>query len=212
MQYPPNGNPQQPYGQQSYPGFVSQPLQPGYAQSGQIQPPPFIPPTQMPKKPKRWPWIIALIVVFFIGLGIGSGTHSGSDTPVATTQPGGGTTTQATSAPAKPTTPPKPTAVPKWVTTHTFTGNGSQKTATFTAPDDWKLNWSCNLATSAMGGQYNVIIDVTSSDGTPLDPGAINTLCKTGNTSGTTEERQGGSVYLDVTSEDNWTITVQELK
>lgn len=55
-------------------------------------------------------------------------------------------------------------------------------------------------------------LDVDNSDGTPFDYGAINTICQSGNTSGSTEEHQSGQVYLDITSEAAWTILVQELK
>lgn len=197
-------------------------------QPEQMQPPPqFLP--QFPKKPKRWPWIVAIFVALMFGYAAGIINHSiitTTDTttaieqPVPTLAPIRPTSVpvptlapiQPTSVPVPPTIPPKQTAVPVWTTTHTFSGNGAQKTETFSAPDDWKLNWSCNPAISSMGSQYNIIVDVNNSDGTPLDPAAINTLCKTGNTSGSTEERQSGSIYLDVNSEDNWTITVQELK
>jgi hypothetical protein len=214
MQYPPNGNPQQPYGQQQpyspQSGFVSQPLQPGYVQPApQPSMPQFTPPTQQPKKPKRWPWIVALVVVFFIGIAIGSATHSGSSTPATTTvtQSGGGTQSQ----PA-PTT--KPAAPAKWTTTQTFTGSGAKKTATFAVGNDWKILYTCSgMNVSGYTSDANLIVGVYNSDGSIVDPAAINTICKAGKTtSDNTEEHQGGNVYLDVNAEGDWTITVQELK
>jgi hypothetical protein len=174
--------------------------------------PPYMPvqtPQQPPKRPKTWLWIGAIIVALLIGYGAGASSHA-SDTTTNTTN----TTTQANTSvqpTAKPTQPPKPTAAPKWTTTNTFNGNGAKKTAIFSVGDDWKIQWKCNPA-SFDNIQYNVIIDVNNSDGTPADPGAINTLCKPGNTSGETEEHQGGSVYLDIQSEGDWTITIQQLK
>lgn len=98
-----------------------------------------------------------------------------------------------------------------WTTTHTFTGNGIKKTSVFTVGSDWKIIWKCT-SSSFYGGQYNIIVGVDGSDGSMVDPVAINTVCKTGTTGDSTEEHSGGSVYLDVNSEGAWTITVQELK
>ena len=73
--------------------------------------------------------------------------------------------------------------------------------------------WSCPASEiAAQDGEYNLQVDVDNSDGTPADFGAINELCKTNNSSGSTEERVSGNVYLDITSEAGWTITIQELK
>jgi hypothetical protein len=99
----------------------------------------------------------------------------------------------------------------KWTTVQSFSGNGTKKTAYFTVPNDWKLVWKCNPA-SFYGGSYNMIVSVTGSDGTPIDPTAVNTICKAGNTGDSTDEHQGGQIYLDITSEGSWTIQVQELK
>lgn len=206
--------PQQPYSQQSYPGFTPpsqpsnfappmQPMQQGYAQPMMPQ---FTPQPPKKKRSLTWLWILACIGTFLIGLSIGASGHSNAST-AATTD----TTTQpVTTTQARPTTAPT-TAPQKWTTVQTFQGNGAVKTATFAAPDDWKIIWSCDPAQNVLG-QYNVIVGVNNSDGTPVDPVAINTICKAGNTSGQTEERQGGNVYLDVQSEDAWTIKIQVLK
>jgi len=85
------------------------------------------------------------------------------------------------------------------------------KTAVFTVGNDWKIIWTCNPS-SFYGGSYNLIVTVTGSDGSIVDPTAVNTLCKAGNTADSTEEHQGGSVYLDIESEGEWTVQIQELK
>jgi len=146
-----------------------------------------------------------LVVILIIGIAVteGSGSHStatSSDTPTAqdTTAP----TEQATQA---------PTVALKWTTTQSFSGNGSKKTQIFTVPNDWKIVWKCDPS-SSFGGQYNVIVGITASDGSSIDPAAINTICKAGNTGDSTEEHQGGQVYLDIESEGAWSITIQELK
>ena len=176
-----------------------QPQQPYYQQQP-VQPP------LAPKKPGRGKFFaigcggLTALVILIIVIVVASGGGSSSTTPsTSATQPA----QQATTAPASPT------AEPKWTTTHTFTGNGIKKTAVFTAPDDWKIVWKCDPA--SFDGSYNVIVDVTSPDGTPIDT-AVNTICKAGNTGDSTEEHQGGQVYLDVNSEGSWTIQVQELR
>jgi hypothetical protein len=112
--------------------------------------------------------------------------------------------------PPTPTPTPAPTHTPTWTTTYTFQGNGDKKTTPFTVPDTWRLVWSCDPA--AYGDSYNVMVDVVGADGSYVDPGAVNTICQTGNTGGSTMEYQGGSVYLDVGSEAGWIIKVQVLK
>ncbi len=180
------------------------------------QQPPFLPQSQPPLPKKRsilrrpvplWLLLVLLIVVFAIGDSIGHSETSASTTPATTTasQPASGTPAPTPTA----TATPKPLA---WTTTQAYTGNGDKKTGTFViAGNDWKLLWSCDPA--SFGGQYNVIVEIdNSNDNTPMDPGAVNTLCKSGNTSGETEEHQGGTFYMSVTSEAAWTIKLQELK
>jgi hypothetical protein len=109
-----------------------------------------------------------------------------------------------------PTQKPAPTHALIWKTTHTFSGNGSKKTGTFTVGDDWRIAWSCNP--SSFGGiAYNMIIIVDSPDGNMIDSG-VNSMCKKGNSSDVAEIHTGGQVFLSVTSEGDWTIAVQELK
>lgn len=169
--------------------------------------PPFAPAPQ--KKPRRWPWIVALVVVFFVGYGAGHTPDTTGKTDTTTTQ------SQPTTANSTPTATPTATPKPKpkvWTTTHTFTGNGSKKTATFAVPGDWKLQWKCDPA-SFDNIDYNVIVDVDNSDGSSMDENAISTQCKSNNKSGETEEHQSsGNVYLAIVSEGDWTFTVQELK
>ena len=135
---------------------------------------------------------------------------AGNNTANANTSGGGsshsGPQPTATHAPT-----PTATHVPQWTTIQTFQGNGNKKTSTFTVPDDWRIVWSCDPR-SFDNIQYNVIIDVYNADGSDLDLGAVNTLCKSGNTTDNTEEHQGGSVYLDIQSEAAWKVQIQVLK
>lgn len=171
------------------------------------------PPPVQPKK-RKWPWWAWAIGIFLV-LGICGGISQAlgiSSTPTTTST----TTTSASSPTATPTpaTTPTPSPTPHplvWTTVQTFSGNGNKKTATFSAPGDWKIIWKCDPTANVLG-QYNIIVDVKNLDGSDLDPGAINTICKSGNVTGETEERTGGQVYLDVSSEDNWTIQIQVQK
>lgn len=206
MQQPPYYN-QPPYGGQ--PPYTP-PLQPGYVQPMQT---PQIPPT-MPKKPKRWPWIVAIFVALIIGYAAGSGTHS-TDTATTTTTGASTTTTsvQPTSAPAQPTTPPKPTAVPKLTTILNLTGNGQKKTAVFTVPNDWKISYTCQAFNDGTGMDGSFAVTVYGADNSILDPGAVDVTCKNGKTtSDSTEEHTGGSIYLAISGTGDWTLQVQALK
>jgi hypothetical protein len=160
------------------------------------------------KKSRAWLWILLSVAGLLVCSCIGFAAIAASQQK----------TTTATTAPVDSSSASNPTSAPTqapaqltWTTTHTFTGNGTKKTAIFTAPDDWKIVWKCD-PTTFYGGSYNLIVSVTGSDGSPIDPAAINTICKAGNTRDMTEEHQGGQVYLDITSEGAWTIQVQELK
>ncbi len=214
-------NPNQPQFPQGQPPYNNQQGQPqgyqqgpqqrydgppqGYPQQG-YQQPPMAP--QTPPKKKRRGLLIAGIVIAVLLFGcIGAAIAASSHTGTAPATTAGTTTTTNTQATSAPTKAP---VQQKWTTTHTFTGNGSKKFATFAVPGDWKLLWTCDPA-SFTGGQYNVIITPTGTDNTPVDAG-INTICKAGNTSGDTEIRTSGNVFLDVTSEASYTIKIQELK
>jgi len=174
------------------------------------------PPPPRPPKKKANPWLILGIIaaVLIIGAAINNTTRSSpsaqatptADTVLATDTPTDTPVPTATLDASIPTSTPAPP--PKWTTTHTFTGNGIKKTAIFSVPDDWKILWSCK-ANSFYGSQYNVQVYVYNSDSSIQDI-AINELCKTGNTSGETEEHQSGDIYLEINSEAAWTVQVQE--
>src|SRR5579859_1191525 len=197
-------NPQPPQ-QPQYPQPYPQPT--GY--------PPQMPPMPQPPQKKNFfrtiPGIITgIIIVCCLVGGIATAISKGGDstTPSGTGSAGNTTKPQETSTPAATATA---THTPKWTTIQSFSGNGAKKTATFNVPDDWRIVWSCDPS-SFYGSQYNVIVDVYNSDGSYLDPAAVNTICKTGNTGDNTEEHQGGDVYLDINSEGSWKIEIQALK
>ena len=116
-----------------------------------------------------------------------------------------GSTTNSTSASSAPT------KSGTWTTTHTFTGNGGKKTESFTVGDDWKIQWTCNPGSMGMDAPF--FVTPYKVDGNvPLDSGA-QTTCKAGqDTKGETEEHEGGTVYIDINSGIDWTVTIQEMK
>jgi hypothetical protein len=221
-----NGQPQQGFGQQPYPPQQNQWNQPN--QMAQQVYTPYPPPQYQatpPQKPpvkrssRAWIWII---VALFIGMVIGYAIHTpaGTSTTNSATDTNQ-TTTQATSQPTQPSNsstplPTKaPVQTPKWTTVQTITGNGSKKTAVFTAPNDWKILYSCTYQNiGGVTGDGVLTVSVYGSDGSIIDPAAINATCKNGvaKTTGETEEHQGGQVYLDVNGTGDWTLIVQELK
>jgi hypothetical protein len=152
-------------------------------------------------------------------IGYGIHTPTGTSTPDSTTDTSQATV-QATSQPTPPPSPthplptPTPTHTLKWTTVQTITGNGNKKTGIFTAPNDWKILWSCSGFTDGSGIDGEFSLDVDNSDASPLDLGAVNATCKAGSarTTGDTEEHQGGSVYLNINATNDWTVQVQELK
>ena len=212
-QYPPQWQPRTPYPQPpntQYPPSWPQQPPPYYSLPQQYQQPYYYPPPMRQPPPPRkqsrlWLWLVLSALVFLILCGsLGKATQSSSTADTSSTTD---TSVQATDAPTPTDTP---TPVLTWTTTHTFQGNGLKKTSVFTVADHWRLKWKCNPSSDYFG-TYNVIVDVHSSDGTLLD-GAINTICQAGNTSGETEEYQGGDIYLDAQIDGAWAIEVQELQ
>lgn len=197
----PNG-PQQPYQPQSNPGHPPQgqpyPQQPGY-------PPPGYPPQpqQKPKKKGNALWIVLGIVIGAVVLcgviATATGGKNGSTTTPSSSS--SSPSSQPTQAPSQPKT---------WQTTHTYTGNGAKKTESFTVGSDWKIQWSCNPGTIGMDAP--LFITVYNPDGSMFDPG-VNTTCKNGqDTTGETQEHQGGTFYLNINAGIQWSITIQEQK
>jgi len=198
---PPNEGRPQPPQQPYYPPQPQQPYRPPYPQQPMYQPPP-------PRKRSRaWLWIVlGVLAVLLLGcVGIVALVTSAARTGPSTIA-----TAIATTVPTTTTAASTPAGQQNWTTTHTFTGSGSKKTGIFSVPADWKINWTCKPS-SFTGNQYNLVIFVYNSDNTLADSG-VNTICKAGNTSDSTEIHTSGQVYLNIISEGDWTIQVQEPK
>lgn len=191
---------------------------PQHPQQGPFGPPPMQQPPKKKSRRRLWLIIAAVIVVLAACGGISSAlSHASAPTTSTsgnTSSANTPTSSSATQASTQPTAAPKPTQAPKWTTIQTFTGNGTKKTALFAVPGDWKINWSCDgmIAGTSMDGLLAVA--VYGSDGSIVDPAAVNATCKAGTakTSDSTEEHQSGSVYLDINGTGDWSITIQVLK
>lgn len=159
-----------------------------------------------PKKKGKLGLIIGIVVGAVVLCGVigALGSHSSSST--TTTTPSDATSSSSAPAqqqqvPAKPQT---------WQMTHTFTGTGAKKTETFTVGNDWKITWTCQ-GTDGIDAPLYVI--VYGSDGSIIDPNAVSTTCKAASpTTDSSEEHQGGAIYLDVNAGISWTLTISELK
>ena len=176
-------------------------------------------------------WAIIVIAILSIGA-IGSvasnGASSGTtltDAQVAATNSANFDATNAAQVTASvpvptatidasiPTSTPAPTQAPaKWRTTHSYSGSGDKQTGVITVPDNWKINWTCDgRNTYGVGGV--IYIEVYNSDGTPSDAGDVSGNCAANKvTADSTEEHQGGDIYLKVLAGVPWTIQVQEFK
>ncbi len=111
--------------------------------------------------------------------------------------------------------PTQPTTSGTWTTVQTFNGNGTEKTAIFTVPNDWKIVYTCTyLNINGITADGVLVVSVFGANGMPLDAAAVNATCKNGvaKTTGETEEHQGGQVYLNITGTGDWTVQIQEPK
>jgi hypothetical protein len=211
-QYPPQGPWQQPLPQQEQ-------WQQPYG-----QPPPGWQPQRQPKKSRKGLWIalgiIGAVVVFgCVGISFAVSQASKSVSTAVNNAQSTVTNAQATINVAEtqlPTSVPTKAATQSasggnWTTTHTFTGNGTQKTAIFNVPGDWKIVYSCNGIIAGTASNGLLVVSVYGSNSTPIDPTAVNTTCKSGSalTNGETEEHQSGSIYLDINGTGDWTIQIQ---
>jgi len=177
-------------------------------------------------------WLITLLCGIFLLCGLISYAANGNKSTSTTTQTtdttsatnsaqiaatnnAGGTVSvpTATLNTSIPTSTPAPTQAPaKWVTTHKFTGTGDKQTPIFSVPDNWRINWTCD-ARNNYGVEGFIGINVHNSDGTSSYAGDVSGNCAANKvTSDSSEEHQGGDVYLKVFAGIPWTIEVQEFK
>ncbi len=178
-------------------------MNPGPAKSGAVR-------AFLQRKVSLPMWSLIVIGAIVL-IAFNSNSSKASNPPATPSGSGASSVAKPSQTPKTPAPTATPTHVPQWTVVQSFTGSGSKKTAIFSAPDDWRIVWTCNPA-SFFGGSYNVIVSVNNADSTPLDYAAVNTMCKSGYTGDMTEEHQGGSVYLDINCEGDWTMQIEVLK
>lgn len=189
-----------------------------------------VPPFQQPITPAatqpsffqripRWVWVLVVVGALVVACGGCGGVLALSSllTNNTTAQSPQATATlsigQPPAAPKATATPkPKPTAThaPSWTTFQKWSGNGSKTTDTFSAPDTWKILWTCTP--SSFYGNYDLSVTVYGSDGSIVDF-PVSVTCKSGYTTDSSVEHSGsGTYYLEIASEGDWTIQLQEMK
>jgi hypothetical protein len=102
-----------------------------------------------------------------------------------------------------------------WQTAQTFTGHDTneamQNTQKFTVPAKWQLNWSCQ---GKNGVDDQLTVAVYNVDGSLYDAGAQITCLAVQKIVGSVIESKtsAGTVYLGISSNTDWTVTVRAPK
>lgn len=154
-------------------------------------------------------------VLFFILFGVTApSSQTPTSTPVATQAPATSASvpTVASATPAVQTAPqPVPTVdttptpapyVPQ--TLLSVSGEGIKSTKSFSADGDWELSYTYDCSNWGQKGNFQIFIE--SEDGGMSDIGA-NELGMSG--SDTNYYHDGGTYYLKINSECNWTVKVK---
>ena len=175
----------------------------------------------------------AFAILFAIGIAIPNNPTQPTNTnteaapvvqaPSPTSTPNPATAQQATTptpTPAKTTAVQTPTPAPvtepaqqpapaptQPQTVLDVSGSGTKSTQTFTVNDSWQMKWSYDC--SNFGYQGNFQVAVYDADGSPsMQNVDVNQLGMSD--SDTEYYHTGGTFYLEVNSECNWHVTVQD--
>src|SRR5262249_55028518 len=84
----------------------------------------------------------------------------------------------------------------QWVTIQTLSGNGLKKSPIFTVSNNWRIAWSCDIA-SHNNKDYSLFIHALTTTNTLLN-NSVETTCSKNNTHGFTQVNQGGKIYLSI--------------
>lgn len=89
-------------------------------------------------------------------------------------------------------------------------GSGTATTASFHTPDEWQLHWNYDCS-SQLGGQGNFIVHIEQppgkvGEGVTFNDQGVNQLGA--GTSGVESYHYGGTMYLSINSECNWSVQV----
>jgi hypothetical protein len=175
-------------------------------------------PARPPRKRRRpWGWVaVAGLLVIVIAVVVGFSGNKGKANTASTTSPAVAEPSAIASAPAVPQPTPIPTPTPSPtpsppppspVTLLSIQGSGIQTTEKFTTTsDDWDMAYLYDCS-SFIGGTGNFIVNIYNGDGSLDDIGA-NELG-----AGALKIQhfhQGGTFYLSINSECNWTVKVTD--
>lgn len=140
----------------------------------------------------RRPWV--LIVGGVVALLIVIAAVDGSSSDGATQDPDA-------LSPSTPAAPAAPTTVLN------LSGNGDSQTQEFTVSDEWSISYNFDCSNFLDGSAGNFAITVEGSDGVPsLTNEGPNALASSG--ASTVYNHHGGTYYLSILSECNWTLSV----
>jgi hypothetical protein len=148
---------------------------------------------------RRWPWLLGAVIILVIGFAV---WHSLDQVPSATSSTSVSNSSDTSNTPSG--------SGQSWKTLQTFTGHtttGTQKTATFQVANNWQLTWNCQ---GTNGNDDWLYIAIYHPDGTLYNAGAQVTCLAAKPIIGNVQEDQGGTYYLTVDANTDWTVGVQE--
>ena len=150
--------------------------------------------------------VAAVIVICIIAGVVLSQGSSSSSTPTASVPAAPDNVAATTQQPApKPAQQTQPVAAPQVLLS--IKGNGSKTTQTFTAAGAWDLSYTYDCSNFGVS-QGNFQVYVYNSDGSiSYNNAPVNQLGKSG--SDVEHYHTGGSFYLEVNSECDWTVSVK---
>lgn len=155
-----------------------------------------------PPKRRRWPVVVAIVVAFFIGMGVGRAGQS-SPAPAAV----GDSTSQGAEKAAGGKAAAAQPAAKHWVTVAKLTTSSDKDSQDFQltgAPARMKY------ATASAGmGVYGIYL-LTSGTDISTDGGIPIVSPKAGESDTTVVHRSAGSYYLHVTGTGRISVTIQE--
>lgn len=176
-------------------GSYGNPQQPPY-------PPSYGPPPAQPPRRSRKGCVFlgcgglgALLVL----IAVIAASHSSSSSPPAALP----TVPLATVAQSQPAAPASTAAKAVAKTVATFTGSGTEKTATFTTSATWALSYAFDCSSFGSKGNFQVFTD----GGSDFNGVMVNDLAMS-KSAVTYAYNDAGTHYLAVNSECSWTVKV----
>lgn len=147
-------------------------------------------------------WLFVIVLIWAMGASTVLGMQIGNSNRISPpTEANPGTNTNAT---------PAANDTPSGQISHTYHGPGNLKTDPITITgSSWKMTWTCD-PDSFDGLPWNFSVSLYHTDGTFLEPYAINEICSPGITSGSKVEYRGDTFYLEILAEGNWSLNIQE--